>query len=97
MRRRTDTRHERPRIIVTSRDGDPEFTWLSDGWYQIKRIHTAAAQELMAQATEAIEAGSDVPDAIRRLEEAGFDVTREPRTVDRGDEEMWEDAKEDEQ
>lgn len=67
----------KPGIIVQSADHEDTFRWLSDGWYEMKRRHRPEAQALMAKANAAIEAAADVPDAIRRLEEAGFEVTRE--------------------
>lgn len=66
----------RPGIVVLSADTDDQFEWMSDSWYQIKRRHTREAQRLMAKAKAAIEAADNVPDAIRRLEAAGFDVRR---------------------
>jgi hypothetical protein len=66
----------KPGIIVVSQDGADSFEWLSDGWHTIKLSHTAEAKRLMGLAHDAIEAGESVPDVIRRLEAAGFAVTR---------------------
>lgn len=66
----------RPLIIVVSADTDDEFRWLSGGWYTRDKQHTTEAQYLWRLAKEAIEAGTDVPDTINRLEEAGFKVVR---------------------
>jgi len=67
----------RPGIITSSPDDADCFDWLSDGWYQISIRHTPEAQALMAKAKSCIEDGEDVPDVIRRLEEAGFVVSRQ--------------------
>jgi hypothetical protein len=72
----------KPRIIVTSKDTDKVFGWMSDGWHAITAPHTAFTVEgkrLMALADRCIKAATDVPDAIRRLEEAGFEVVRKKK------------------
>lgn len=66
----------KPGIIVISSDTEETFRWLSDGWNEMKKAHTTKARKLMAKAHEAIEAATDTLDAIRRLREAGFKVTR---------------------
>jgi hypothetical protein len=67
----------KPGIIVLSKDDDQEgFKWLSDGWYGAKKRDTKRAQELYHEVADCIAIGDDVPDVIRRLEEAGFKVTR---------------------
>ena len=67
----------KPRIIVLSDDDADEFRWLSDGWFEMKKRHRPAAQELFAKASACVEAAADVPDAVRRLRAAGFVVTRD--------------------
>ena len=66
----------KPKIIVLSLDDDKEFKWFSDGWYMIDQVCTERAQTLMAKARRAIEEGKNVPDVIKKLEEAGFDIQR---------------------
>ncbi len=70
------TPNMRPRIIVNSKDSDETFKWMSSGWHTVKNEHTDEAQDLMKKAQDAIAAGSDVPDTIRKLEEAGFEIVR---------------------
>jgi hypothetical protein len=67
----------KPGIIVLSRDDADSFDWLSDGWNEASMSHTDHAQGLVRKARKAIEAASDVPDAIKRLQAAGFDVRRQ--------------------
>lgn len=67
---------KKPGIVIVSKDTDDIFNWLSDGWYGVKQQSDPAAQALYAKAHAAIEAATDVQDAIRRLQEAGFDVRR---------------------
>ena len=64
----------KPSIIVTCDDDAETFGWMSDGWHQVHQMGTEKAQELFKKAEECIESGDDVPDVVRRLEEAGFDV-----------------------
>lgn len=66
----------KPEIIVLSKDNEDAFRWLSNGWFTVKRQHTTQAQKLMKKAERAIDEGKDVPDVIKRLEKAGFLVTR---------------------
>lgn len=68
----------RPGIIVTSADTDSKFSWLSDGWNStdLGTRGTIGAERLMKRACAIIEMADNVPDAIRRLEKAGFKVTR---------------------
>jgi hypothetical protein len=69
----------KPGIIVTSADGDDEFTWLSDGWNStdLGNRGTPRAEKLMKKACAIIEMADNVPDAIAKLERGGFKVTRE--------------------
>jgi hypothetical protein len=67
----------RPGIITASPDDAECFDWFSDGWFQESIRHTPEAQALMVKAKACITAGKDVPDVVRRLEEAGFTVTRQ--------------------
>lgn len=78
MARRADKagNWERPGIIVTCADDSDEFKWMSGGWYSMKRRGTAEAERLMNIARTCIEEGADVPDVIRRLTDAGFEITR---------------------
>lgn len=66
----------KPGIIVTSKDTDDVFEWLSVDWNRMEVSHTPEAKELFRKAKKAIAEGKDVPDAIRLLEEAGFEITR---------------------
>ena len=66
----------KPTIIVTSGDKDTTFNWQSDGWYMIHQRGTPQAEELFKKAKAAIGRGKDVPDAIRELKKAGFEVER---------------------
>lgn len=66
----------KPTIVVLSDDTAETFDWLSDGWNTIKNRHTLPAQELYARATAIISTGKDVPDTIKRLEDAGFNIVR---------------------
>ena len=66
----------KPTILTAARDDDDTFGWMSGGWFEMAIRHTPKAQALMAKAKGCIEAGEDVPDVIRRLEEAGFEVIR---------------------
>lgn len=66
----------KPRIIVFSEDNEQTFRFMSDGWHDAKKAHTARAKATMTRATKAIEAGKDVPDTVKRLLEAGFAVRR---------------------
>ena len=68
----------KPRIIVLSKDSDECFNWLSDGWNSLTEgTHgTESANELMELATKTILEGEDIPDAVKRLEEAGFEIVR---------------------
>jgi hypothetical protein len=67
----------KPRIIVLSADDDDVFDWLSDGWFMVEQRHTEKAQELMKRAKQAITEGVNVPDAIKKLEAAGFEIVRD--------------------
>lgn len=64
----------KPQIIVISGPNEDAFRWLSNGWYTIQQTGTQEAEKLMAIANQAIEAGTDVPDTIKRLKEAGFEI-----------------------
>ena len=66
----------KPRIIVMSKDDSDTFSWMSDGWNHIKIAHTQKAQHLFSLANKCIREAKDVPDAIARLEEAGFEIER---------------------
>ena len=66
----------KPRIIVVSEDSDDTFQWVSDGWYSAQHHHSKKAHDLMQKAETAIKEGKDVPDSIRRLENAGFEIGR---------------------
>jgi hypothetical protein len=68
---------KKPRIIVLSGSTDTTFSWLSDGWYDVKK-RGEYAKALMAKARQAIASGSDVPDTISKLEAVGFEVTQDP-------------------
>jgi hypothetical protein len=69
-------RAKKPVIIVLSKDTDPSFKWLSDGWYSLANKDTVESQVLYETANQCIDAGVDVPDVIKHLESAGFTVTR---------------------
>jgi hypothetical protein len=66
----------KPGVIVLSKDSDPSFEWLSDGWYSAEERGRPEAEALMARAHAAIDAAKDVPEACRLLEAAGFRVVR---------------------
>ena len=68
--------NDKPTIIVTSSNDDDTFRWQSDGWYMEHQRNTESAKLLFAKARRAIKAGSDVPDTIKKLEQAGFRVER---------------------
>ena len=61
----------KPKIIVVSGSEDDTFKWLSDGWNSITE---GTARRLMRKACDAIKTADDYADAIRRLENAGFEV-----------------------
>lgn len=65
----------KPRIFVLSEPEESTFRYASDGWYQAKLRGTPKAEALMAKATKAIEAATDIKDACKKLEEAGFEVS----------------------
>ena len=65
----------RPRIFVLSEPEESTFRYASDGWYQAKLRGTPEAEALMVEATKAIEAATDIKDACKKLEEAGFEVS----------------------
>lgn len=67
----------KPRIIVLSKDIDTTFAWESVGWYRTHVRGTNKAKALMVKAKAAIDAGTDVKDSIRRLQEAGFEIERQ--------------------
>ena len=66
----------KPGVLVLSKNDDTTFDWMSDGWNETKKAHTAEAKRLMTRATKCIKAGKSVLDVIARLEKAGFKVTR---------------------
>lgn len=66
----------RPVIVTYSLDDDEEFQWYSDGWYQEHQRGTPEAERLFDTACRCVEEAKDVPDAVRRLESAGFKVRR---------------------
>lgn len=66
----------RPLIVITSPDDDGECTWYSVGWNDAKHRGTPRAEGLMVRARTAIGLAKDVPDAVQKLTEAGFDVRR---------------------
>jgi hypothetical protein len=66
----------KPRILVLSSDGETEFRWMSDGWNDEPRRGTPEAAELMAKAKECASSGKNVPDIVRLLKDAGFEVVR---------------------
>lgn len=66
----------KPEIICYSRDDAESFEWVSGGWYSSEDRGKPEAEALFKKADRAIGAAKDVPDAIRRLEAAGFRVVR---------------------
>ncbi len=72
---------KKPRIFVLSHDGDQDgFKWISDGW----NSESSRSPSLMRKARKAIESGKDVPDVVRLLKKAGFEVVRQDFLVTRG-------------
>jgi len=67
---------DKPVIIVLSPDDAEVLNWLSGGWHSWDNCHTEEAKALMAKAHACIDAADNVLDAIRRLEEAGFEIER---------------------
>jgi hypothetical protein len=72
----------KPTIITPCTDTDTTFQFWSGGWYETSIRHTPEAQALMALAKKCINDGENVPDVIRRLEEAGFKVIRSDNPLD---------------
>jgi hypothetical protein len=67
---------QKPVIIVLSDDDEPEFSWMSSGWYTQEKHGTEEGERLFALAQEQIGKAQNVPEAIKLLEAAGFKVTR---------------------
>jgi len=66
----------KPLIVVTCSNDSDTLTWASDGWYQMHQHGTPEAEALMVKAHKAIGEATDVLDAVNRLRNAGFEVTR---------------------
>jgi hypothetical protein len=66
---------QKPRIIVLSKNTDERFDWLSDGWNPIEKPNP----KLFTKADKLIKKAKDVPDAIRLLQENGFEIVRTSR------------------
>jgi hypothetical protein len=69
----------KPVILTDSLDDAECFDWQSVGWYQFTQRGTPQAEALFAKADKCIDDGTDVPDVIKRLTDAGFTVRRVPR------------------
>lgn len=68
---------KKPGIIVLSTDKDEVFNFMSDGWFDKRNSRTEKGQILMSMAMKCVELGLDVPDVIRLLQKAGFEIIRE--------------------
>lgn len=66
----------KPEVICYSQDDAESFEWVSGGWYSSEDRGKPEARALFKKAGQAIKAADGVPDAIRRLEAAGFRVVR---------------------
>ncbi len=73
----------KPRILILADSTDDNLMWLSDGWNAIGERNAARAARLMTIAREAIDRATGVKDAIRLLQEAGFELTVEPKEIHR--------------
>ena len=67
-------RFTNPKIIIISPLDADTCTYISDGWYESTIRHLPEAKAIKARADRAIKEAEDVPDAIRLLEDAGFEV-----------------------
>lgn len=67
----------KPRIICLSSDSESTFRCMSDGWFTVKNRRKPKNIALHKKADACIDAGKNVLDVIRRLEEAGFEVVRD--------------------
>jgi hypothetical protein len=61
------------RIIVYS-IGSDDWSWATDGWFDVENRPRAKAQSLFAKANKAIDQAKDAKEAVRLLEVAGFEV-----------------------
>jgi hypothetical protein len=66
----------KPKVIVLVDDNANTFEWMSDGWYNSAARGTQEAETLMSRARRCIEDGANVPDVIKRLRSAGFEIER---------------------
>ena len=66
----------KPGIIVLSHPTDDWFEWMSDGWFCEEVRDEPLAQALMCLAVTIIDSSTTVVEATRRLEEAGFVITK---------------------
>lgn len=57
-------------LIILSADTEQEFRWMTN------EPNVKNRKKLIAEAMKHIKAGTDVLDVIRRLEQAGFQITR---------------------
>jgi hypothetical protein len=64
----------KPGVIVCCKDSDDTFRWMSDGWNEMKVMHTKRARDLFKKACRCIEKAKDVKEAIVLLRKAGFAV-----------------------
>ena len=65
----------KPGIIVLSGLSDDTFRWISDGWNTLKKPNPG----LFDKVEKAVLASKDVPDAVRRLQKAGFMIKMRPK------------------
>lgn len=77
--------NDKPEVIVFSKNTDITFDWMSGGWNseEARRTNPKRAKKLMRRVREVVEKAEDVPDAVKKLQEAGFAIT----FVTRGDQE----------